>query len=210
MDVQATAAVRFQTITTLRGGGRTGGFAVSRDQHVEGTVVSVEGDTVVVSIGSQRVEARATGPLNPGDQLRMRVREAGPERVVMQIVGRDDDGAAMRPLDDADLREELGRAGVPDDGPSLAVARELMASGQPVTADGVLDVRSLLARARALDPQSLRAAVFLKAQGLPLTPSTLQLARQALGSSSTALGEQVEQLRGALATLAARLAVPDA
>src|SRR5436190_20761726 len=111
MDVQATGPVRFQTITTPRGGGRTGGFAVSRDQHVEGTVVSVEGDTVVVSIGSQRVQARATGDLSPGDQLRLLVREAGPDRVVMQIVARGDAATTMRPLADADLREELARAG---------------------------------------------------------------------------------------------------
>src|SRR5918912_46899 len=120
MDIQAAAPIRFQTITAIPSGGRSGQFALSRDQHVEGTVVSVEGDTVVVSIGTQRVEARATG-LRAGDQLRLLVREAGPDRVVMQIVGRGGEGATMRPLADADLREELGRAGVPADGPSLAV-----------------------------------------------------------------------------------------
>src|ERR1044072_2210102 len=118
MDVQATAAVRFQTITTLRGGGRIGGFAVSRDQHVEGTVVSVEGDTVVVSIGAQRVEARATSPLSAGDRLRRLVREDCPGRAVMQIAQRGESGMTMRPLADADLREALARAGLPADGPS--------------------------------------------------------------------------------------------
>src|SRR5437868_5070935 len=117
MDIQAAAAIRFQTITAIPSGGRTGQFAVSRDQHVEGTVVSVEGDTVVVSIGSQRVEARATGDLQPGDQLRLLVREASPDRVVMQIVARGEAATTMRPLADADLREELARAGVPAGGP---------------------------------------------------------------------------------------------
>src|SRR5215210_6598260 len=118
MDIQAASPIRFQTITAIPSGGRTGQFAVSRDQHVEGTVVSVEGDTVVVSIGAQRVEARAAGGLSPGDQLRLLVREAGPDRVVMQIVARGDATTTMRPLADSDLREELTRAGVPADGPS--------------------------------------------------------------------------------------------
>src|SRR4051812_46119156 len=110
MDIQAAAAVRFQTITAIPSGGRSGQFAVSRDQHVEGTVVSVEGDTVVVSIGSQRIEARATGDLAAGDRLRLLIREAGPDKVVMQIVGRGDAATTMRPLGDADLRDELARA----------------------------------------------------------------------------------------------------
>src|SRR5438128_7522254 len=236
MDVQAIGGLRFGTLTAIGGGGRAGSqFAVAQDQQLEGTVVSIDHDSVVIQVGGQRVAATTDASVRPGDVLQMIVRETGADQVLMQIVGRG--GAPLlqtRQLTRQELASELTNVGVQPDDESIAVAGELLARGEPLTAQNVMDVRSAVARAaqapvaaggvalaaeslpasatasqagatsESFDSTDVRAAVFLKSQGLPVTPAAIQIVRQAWTSQS-ALGEHVEQLRDALADLAARL-----
>lgn len=263
MDVTAVGGLRFGTITAIPGGRRQGQqFAVAQDQTLEGTVVSIDHESVVIQVGGQRMRATTDASVRPGDVLRLNVRSTGPDQVLMQIVGRG--GLApvrTRSLTRQELAAELTRLGVAPDDESVQIAGELLARGQPLTAENVLDVRSALARAAHAHPRlaarssnlpadvdvpvpagpppaeapdappsspstaaersaprgspdrpnmgginqaDLRAAVFLKAQGLPVTPAAVQIVRQAW-SSGSALGQEVEQLRDGLASLAARL-----
>jgi hypothetical protein len=242
VDVTAIGGLRLGTITAIPGGGRTGGqFAVGQDQLLEGTVVSIDHDSVVIQVGGQRMSATTDASVRPGDVLRLLVRETGPDQVLMQIVGRGGTVAPQtRLLGRGELANELTNVGVAPDEESLQVAGELLARGQPLTARNVLDVRTALARvaqARSesaqpptveeasgeipaptaqsprsggaaaetqIDRTDLRAAVFLKSQGLPVTPAAVQIVRQAWASHS-ALGQEVEQLRDGLASLAAKL-----
>jgi hypothetical protein len=217
VDVTAVGGLRFGTITAIPAGGRQGQqFAVAQDQQLDGTVVSIDHESVVIQVGNQRMRATTDASVRPGDVLRLLVRATGPDQVLMQIVGRG--GATQvqtRSLTRQDLATELTQLGVAPDEESLQVAGELLARGQPLTAANVLEVRGALARAAharsplaqeepGVNQADLRAAVFLKAQGLPVTKAAVEIVRQAW-SSGSALGQEVEQLRDSLATLATRL-----
>ncbi|HEY3083483.1 MAG TPA: flagellar hook-length control protein FliK [Chloroflexota bacterium] len=207
MDVTPILPVRFQEIVAIPDATRRESFAVAANQTLDGQVVSVDRDTVIVSIGRQRVPAQAAPgtTLRAGEAVRLFVREVDPDQVVMQIVARGSSLQTLRSLTTEDLSAELTGLGITPDQTTLAVARALINRGLPITASNVLDVRGALARLGTSDPQDLDAAVFLKGQGLPLTGDAIQIVRQALQSRS-ALGAQVEGLRTVLADLAARLA----
>jgi hypothetical protein len=207
MDVNPILPVRFQEIVAIPDATRREGFAVAANQTLEGQVVSVERDTVIVSIGRHRVPAQAAPgtTLQAGEAVRLFVRQVDPDQVVMQIVARGASLQTMRSLTDADLSAELTGLGITPDESTLAVARALINRGLPVTAANILEVRGALTRLGTADPGDLDAAVFLKGQGLPMTGDGIQIVRQAL-QSRAALGAQVEGLRSALADLAARLA----
>ena len=277
MDVQAVGGLRLGTVTAVGGGGRSGQqFVVAQDQQLEGTVVSIDHDSVVIQIGGQRVAATTDASVRPGDVLQLVVREASADQVLMQIVGRGGlPPLQTRQLTRQELAAELTNVGLEPDAESIAIARELLARGEPLTADNVLQIRAAVARAaqaragaqtvalvddgaargvgalvrgeisdaeasRATEPQGaasprseqsgagptaaprppiaslasasgeadpgdVRAAVFLKSQGLPVTPAAIRTVRHAWASRST-LGEHVEQLRDGLADLSARLA----
>ena len=275
MDVQAVGGLRLGTVTAVGGGGRSGQqFVVAQDQQLEGMVVSIDHDSVVIQIGGQRVAATTDASVRPGDVLQLVVREASADQVLMQIVGRGGlPPVQTRQLTRQELAAELTNVGVEPDAESIAIARELLARGEPLTADNVLQIRAAVARAvqaRAgaqtvalvddlartdvaalvkgqtaeaetstpteprsaaapaeprgaaprsaarlpvgslasaaeVDPGDVRAAVFLKSQRLPVTPTAIRIVRQAWASRST-LGEHVEQLRDVLADLSARLA----
>jgi hypothetical protein len=206
VDITAIQPVRLQEIVAIPDATRRQGFAVAANQTLDGQVVSVQGDTVIVAIGRQQVPAQAAPgtTLQAGEAVRLFVRDADSDRVVMQIVARGASLQTLRSLTTQDLSAELTGLGVAPDETAIAVARALINRGQPVTAQNVLDVRSALARLGASGQQDLEAAVFLKGQRLPITADALQIVRQALQSRS-ALGAQVEGLRNALADLAARL-----
>ncbi|HEV8637856.1 MAG TPA: flagellar hook-length control protein FliK [Chloroflexota bacterium] len=207
MDVTAVQPVRFQEIVAIPDATRRAGFAVAANQTLDGQVVSVQGDTVIVSIGRQQVPAQAAPgtTLQAGEAVRLFVRDVDPDRVVMQIVARGTSLQTLRSLTPQDLSAELTGLGIAPDETAIDVARALINRGLPVTAQNVLDVRAALARLGAPGPQDLDAAVFLKGQGLPMTADAVQIVRQALQSRSV-LGAQVEGLRTALADLAGRLA----
>jgi hypothetical protein len=207
VDVTAIQPVRLQEIVTIPDSTRRERFAVSANQTLDGQVVSVEGDTVIVSIGQQRVPAQANPgtTLRPGEAIRLFVRDVDPDQVIMQIVARGASMQTMRSLTTEDLRAELTSLGVTPDDQAVEVARALINRGLPVTAQNVLEVRAGLTRLGAgAGAAELDAAVFLKSQGLPITADGVQIVRQALQSRS-ALGSQVEGLRTALADLAFRL-----
>src|SRR5688500_8440826 len=174
---------------------------------LDGQVISVEGDTVLVSIGQQRVPAQAQPgtTLRAGEAIRLFVRDVDPDQVVMQIVARGGSMQTMRSLTTEDLRSELTGLGVTPDDEAVDIARALINRGLAVTAQNVLEVRTAMTRLGAgASAADLDAAVFLKGQGLPMTADGVQIVRQALQSRS-ALGSQVEGLRAALADLAFRL-----
>ena len=62
----AIQPVRLQEIVAIPDSTRRERFAVAANQTLDGQVISVEGDTLIVSIGQQRVPAQA----NPGTTLR--------------------------------------------------------------------------------------------------------------------------------------------
>lgn len=215
VDVTAVGGLRLGTVTAVPGGGRPGQqFAVGQDQLLDGTVISIDHDSVVIQVGNQRMAATTDASVRPGDVLRLLVREAGPDQVLMQIVGRGGMPVPQtRTLSRGELAAELTNVGLAPDEQSLQVAGELLARGEPLTAKNVLDVRRALAGVMQgrgapaeaeLNSADLRAAVFLKSQGLPLTPAAIEIVRQAWASRS-ALGQEVEQLRDGLASIAARL-----
>src|SRR3989442_11540590 len=169
MDIPPVQRVRFEEIVAMPDATRRAGFAVAANQTLDGQVVSVQGDTVIVSIGRQQVPAQAAPgtTLQAGEAVRLFVRDVDPQRVVMQIVARGMSLQTLRSLTTQDLNAELTGLGIAPDETAIDVARALINRGLPVTAQNVLDVRAALARLGAPGPQDLDAAVFLKGQGLP-------------------------------------------
>src|SRR5688500_1215084 len=173
---------------------------------LDGQVISVEGDTVLISIGQQRVPAQAQPgtTLRSGEAIRLFVRDVDPDQVIMQIVARGASMQTMRSLTTQDLRAELTGLGLTPDDQAVEIARALINRGLAVTAQNVLEVRTGLTRlGPGAGADDLDAAVFLKGQGLPMTADGGQIVRQALQSRASG-GAAGGGVRGARAAAGGR------
>lgn len=102
---------------------------------------------------------------------------------------------------DAALGRLLESLDLPDDEPHLLAARQLLARGLPVTRGNVEQLTRTLARLRATTEADFEAAAYLRANSLPVTASTLELAKATLRDPH-ALGRQLHTVRTVLAMLA--------
>lgn len=154
------------------------------------SVKTVEGDAVTLRIGNVELAARAQVPLQPGDELRVRVQRAAGGQVQLKLVG---DGAppAQAPPPRSQTEQQVRAALAPLVGEARAdeVAAHLAARGAP---PGEAAVTAAKALAGAESPL---ADLRRLAEGKPALQALLQKAEQA------AVAGDGRQLRQALTTL---------
>jgi hypothetical protein len=105
---------------------------------------------------------------------------------------------------DAILGGILRSLDLPDDLPHLYAVRQLMVRGQPLSGDGIDRLARTLVRLGAVEEEDFAAAVFLQVNDLPVTESTISLARGAL-EKPLRLGQQLRQLQTAVSEAAVAL-----
>jgi len=109
-----------------------------------------------------------------------------------------------RAASDAVLGQILQAYDLPDDLPYLFAARQLLARGLPLTGENIDRLARTLVRMGATEEEDFQAAAFLQANDLPVTESTISLARGAL-DRPLKMGWQIQQLQNAVLEAAAAL-----
>ncbi len=109
-------------------------------------------------------------------------------------------GSHQEATDEA-LARLLDSAGLPDDEIHLFAARALMARGLQLTRESIEGLVRTLSRLGVTAEADFEAATYLKAGGLPITPSTLDLAKAGMRDPN-GLGRQLHAVRTLLAMLA--------
>jgi hypothetical protein len=105
---------------------------------------------------------------------------------------------------DTALGDLLKSLGLPIDAPHLDACRQLMGQQVPLTSANVESLTRQAALAGDSSAEGFRAAAFLYARDLPITPESLTLVREYL-LNPTAVGQQIQQARLALTSLVERL-----
>jgi hypothetical protein len=139
--------------------------------------------------------------LAPGQRVNARVESLGPP-LVLSLTGHAQ-------AEDAAMDRAFQSLGLPDTAVNRAIVRGLMARGLPVERDSVQGLGTLLGGLEGMvdfdDIEALEAAiaraVFLRVQGLPVTPDTLatylsQLPPGVLGGLFEGLAEMLRSFRG--------------
>lgn len=161
----------------------------------------MQGRRAIIDLGGRQITAETQAPLAAGDQVVLRVRDASPDVLRMQVLERLSPGA-LRTLAGPELQAVLRGMGL-EPSPTLeALAREFMALGVPLDAKALADLAARLTELGRTSPHDLRAAALLQQLGLPVTVASLELARAYLQGD----GPLGRALRGA-GTRAERLAV---
>ncbi|HEX2922521.1 MAG TPA: flagellar hook-length control protein FliK, partial [Chloroflexota bacterium] len=109
---------------------------------------------------------------------------------------------------DSILGQILHAYDLPDDPPHISAAREFLARSLPLSREAIDRLARTLSRIGATEEEDFRAAVFLQANDLPVTESTIHLARSFL-ERPLQLAQQLRQLQMAVTEAAvALLATP--
>lgn len=171
------------------------------DQRLQGRVLAVQGSQIVIALLGERITAESRLSLQIGQLLDLVVREVRPDRVTLQIA-QETEGTMpiLQPLTDQGLRDLLVAQHVQADPTNLLIARALIRNALPITSTIVLTARHALLFIDAPPAADVDAAIFLMAKDLPVTPQSLDLAKDALLQPDS-LGARVQTLATQLVEL---------
>jgi hypothetical protein len=173
------------------------------NQRIAAEVLQVSGDRVVLSLNGVQLVARLTSSDQAAQLLERRVaqfivRDLSQSLITLQLVpqgAENEQAAATLPprLIEALLQQE----GLPINAQMVTIAKALLASGLSVEAASVEEIYRALQHINQWKEGDALAAALLKSAGLPVTPATVDLARQQLPS----LGEMIQNLQKQLESL---------
>ncbi len=200
MDIQAlTALFNVQQLdaTAVRG------LQLSAGQEMFATILSMVDDHVMLDMGNgQRLTAtvQTDQPLQPGQVIQLQVTEASQNLVTLRLMP---PGASTGQESQAAINQFLQSIGVPDDAFNRQALMALMADAQPVTVEGLDELRTLAQSLQSATPEDVRAIVYLLARDLPVTPAMVDVVRQGLsgGNDPVALGDRARDLASQLSSL---------
>lgn len=168
----------------------------SEGQLITATVQEVLDSVVWLKADGHILQARTELPLQPDQQVLLRVVEANPLRVHLQV----QNSAPQNPT--LDFKTLLTSWGLEADDINLAIANALLTHAHTVNPDEVEAVRTLwrtlptldpgLAAAAPNDTASLEALTYLHVAKLPLTGEALALARNWLNGLPPLTGRLAE------------------
>ncbi len=144
-------------LSSLAAGRAAIGVILQQGRVFEAKVLAALGRQVTLELAGQRVQAWSTLPLQPGELLRLAVREIGPGRVVLSVLPTPP-AAAGAGTEPTPIWVRLSAAGLPEP------VRTQLSLGQPVAARGV----SATPGETILEAAGQRIAV---GQALPFPPS---------------------------------------
>ena len=146
-------------LSSLAAGRAAIGVILQQGRVFEAKVLAALGRQVTLELAGQRVQAWSTLPLQPGEQLRLAVREIGPGRVVLSVLPTPP-ASADTSTEPTPVWVRLSGAGLPEP------VRTQMSLGQPVAARVV----SATPGETILEAAGRRLAV---GQALPFPPGTV-------------------------------------
>lgn len=155
--------------------------AFTADQLIKATVQQVLDSVVWLKLDGQMLQARTQIPLQPDQQVLLKVVEASPLRVHLQV----QHPAPQNPS--LDFTTLLPTWGLEADDVNLAIAQALLTQARTVTPADVEAIRTVWRALPALDPglagtlngatKAIEALTYLHLAKLPLNGETLALAR---------------------------------
>ncbi len=160
---------------------------LQKGQVFEGTITSVKGNNVVLSLSNgQSVAARLDGSvsLSEGESVFFQVRESDGNQVRISPVSIG--GTMNNPT----LMDALNSAGIPVNERSLNLVNSMMQESMPINAENLSDMNRLINAHPTADPKTI---VSLMKNGLPVNDEMIQQ-YQNYKSSEGAILESVKDL----------------
>jgi len=148
-------------------------LSLQRGQTYVATILERNGNQAVVSIGGHRIAAQLIGNFPAAGRIRVHVREATPEQVVLQRAPERPVVLPTPSLLTSASEEILSRIGLPPRPEYMTCLSYILATGQPVTPQSVLDLYEAWLTLAPGQESTLPALAQLQAQGLPMVAETL-------------------------------------
>lgn len=173
------------------------------NQRIAAEVLQVSGDRVVLSVNGVQLVARLTSSEQAAQLIERRmaqfvVRDLSQSLITLQLLPKGAEAEQPAPsLSPPLIQSLLQQAGLPVNAETVAIAKALLASGLPIEAEVIEEIYRALQHIGKWHEGDALAAALLKSAGLPVTPASVDLARQQLPS----LGEMLQNLQKQLDAL---------
>ena len=168
-------------------------------------ILQRDGDRALVSMGGRRFTAELRGQFPDSGRVPVSVREATPERIVLEQAAparRD----ASAPTSRAGSHEALlERIGLPVRAEFLACLPHLIRHGHPITAESLLSLADAWLQLADAAPEALPVLARLQAEGLPLVDETIAAAQRWQADREGLRAEALSRLARSLAELSRSL-----
>lgn len=151
------------------------GVNFSQGEVVKGVVQEVRPDgTVMITIKGQTIEALTEVPVQPGQQLYLKVDDFRDGKTFLKVVTPQ----AMEVIENANLSANLVEMGIPAKEENVAMARKLLESNMPVTINNLSEMAKGVKLLGAATPRNLEIVAFIMSRNLPVDESTLKAFEQ--------------------------------
>ncbi|MGE5389445.1 MAG: hypothetical protein ACM3PE_00100 [Deltaproteobacteria bacterium] len=168
------------------------GVNFSQGEVVKGVVQEVRSDgTVMITIKGQTIEALTEVPVQPGQQLYLKVDDFRDGKTFLKVVTPQ----AMEVIENANLSANLVEMGISAKEENVAMARKLLEYNMPVTTSNLNEMAKGVKLLGAATPRNLEMVAFVMSRNLPVDMNTLKALEQYTlpGSNIAKLLESVVQ-----------------
>lgn len=186
-------------------------IALAKGQLVQATVQRVAGEQVLLNLGGLVVAARSEVPLQAQQRVLLEVVAADQAQVSLRLIGRADGAAVASEAQAAPIKGQtdglqtlLVSWGLEGDEVDQAIARSLLAYGQTVSPEDVMNVRGQWQALPNHQLGDLATLSYLHVNRLPVSRESLALAQHWL-NGSPALTERLSDVQQALEQALVRL-----
>lgn len=151
------------------------GISFTQGEVVKGVVQEVRPDgMVMITIKGQVIEAMTEVPVQPGQQLYLRVDDFRDGKTFLKIVTPQ----GLETIENANLSANLLEMGIAVKEDTVLMARKLLEYNLPVTTNNLNEMARGVKLLGAATPRSLEIVAFVMSRNLPLTPTTLRALEQ--------------------------------
>ncbi len=168
------------------------------------SILSREGPQAQVALAGHRFTAELVGDLPTAGRVAVTVREAGPERIVLEKAPLPEPTPGPR-VSPGPLTDVLQRLGLDSREEYSRCLTELMRTRQPITARSVAELHEAWVRLADANPDSLPLLARLQARGLPLVSETVAASQHWQPPESLPMASSLMHLARSLAVLAQEL-----
>jgi len=128
----------------------------------------------MITIKGQTIEAMTEVPVQPGQQLYLKVDDFRDGKTFLKVVTPQ----AMEVIENANLSANLLDMGMPAKEENIAMARKLLEYNMPVTASNLNEMAKGVKLLGSATPRSLEIVAFVMSRNLPVDAATLKALEQ--------------------------------
>jgi len=151
------------------------GINFAQGEVVKGVVQEVKPDgMVMITIKGQTIEAMTEVPVQPGQQLYLKVDDFRDGKTYLKVVTPQ----AMEVIENANLSANLVDIGIAAKEENIAMARKLLEYNMPVTASNLNEMAKGVKLLGSATPRSLEIVAFVMSRNLPVDATTLKALEQ--------------------------------